>query len=259
MIAVFRLPSAGAATNFSPFIGTSNDIFGPPVSAAPNCWSERDVLIDTMTVHASVAPGVGRSHTQQVFVGAASTGGTCVVSGTNVSASAQVNALLSASATAGDANAHAVKSTPAGSPATAILNFTHWYEDQDDPTVCIFPFGNGSTNMGFSAGTPFIGFYGISFSATEGVRQTIMPASGTFFRIFFRYISAAGTTYTIDTRVNGSTIDTTTLPAATVGTFLSDDINVPVVAGDLVSFRINRTVGAGTTFIAYAQVYWRGA
>jgi hypothetical protein len=149
---------------------------------------------------------------------------------------------------------------PSGSPATATLHFTHLYEDQTDPTVNIFPWGDGATNItADGSATNFIGFYGLSFSATEALRQAIMPIAGTFERFFCRYVTSAGTTYNVEIRVNGAVIDTVTIAAATVGTLHAETISVPVVAGDLVSFRVLRTGGSGTGFVMYAQLLWRAA
>lgn len=250
-------PTSSTVTSFVALFGNASDIFGPPVSASPNCWIDRAMTVHRVGLHLSTAPAPG-TYTVQYFIGAVQTGTSAAISGSNTDQITDVDAAIPASGGATETFAHAWKITPSGTPAVSqSFNVTHVYEDDDDPAVNIFAWGNGSTNLTYPGSPTFIGFDGESFNATEQIRQAIMPAAGTFFRIRIRYITSAGTNYDIEVRKNGVTIDTTAIAGSATAVIVSDDINVPVVAGDLISFRINRTLGAGTTFIAYVQIYWR--
>lgn len=257
MITHYRLVSAGGASSFISLFGTAALNFGPPSSASVNGWIEKSILIDSLSIHASVAPGAGKSHVQQYFEGAVQKGNTVTLSDTNTDVTGAVNALIPASANATDTFAHAFKTSPSVGTAIATLLYTHLYKDIIDPNVSFFPWGDGSTNIVYPGSPTFMGFYARTFNATEGVNQTVMPSAGVFERAFLRYTTSAGTNYDIEIRVNGVLADTVTVVGVASGTLYAEAINVVVNAGDLVSFRINRTLGAGTAFIMWSTWQWR--
>jgi hypothetical protein len=159
---------------------------------------------------------------------------------------------------------HLLTPSEAGAPTSVDLNDAYRYlcgfPDED---IGLYGAGDEASNITLAATDRFLGFNGNGVSegtATESAVQVAWPLAGAFVFMGARIGVGAATTANVFLRKNG--VDTALgivgATGAAIATY-SDLINaVSVAAGDLVSFRYNRTGGAGTGISIGLIVGFRG-
>lgn len=141
----------------------------------------------------------------------------------------------------------------ANTPATSRGIFATEYQYLSDTSVSFYCAGSDLLSCSFNASNSFgtFNFINITAGTVEDVVQSPFPFTGTLRRIALAWSGlSAGTSALFVLRKNGvdtafSFTLTATAPTSNWQAVVDTVINVPVTAGDLLSWRIIRTAGAG--------------
>lgn len=214
------------------------------------------ITITEATIANQITAGAGNGQTLRFFSNNASSlttqYGTTVTQDNVASVRGTVNGAIPASPAApiNAQNGYQAVRANLGSPTFERHMFSFAYQNDETPELAYFGAGNPYINEVIGATIEYVGFNQTSPNTSSTNGQTVIPIPGTFRDIRINYTTSAGTTYTLDLMVNGSPAATFTLDPAPTRVNLDDlTTEVPVVIGDVVNWRITRTVGTGTAFI----------
>jgi hypothetical protein len=253
-------PSLSANQNWRSVFGGGRSTTGgtPGVTAnQSNSWLPRAVNVYRYNHIRGVATGVGNSFNLILYDGTTALATLAFDNADGTQDTLTSTVTLSAATSSAISEAHLFDHTQIGS-TSALGTTTLVYQDASEEDVSYYCAGDGTSSIGSVDGTTgrfiAIGGTGTTGSSTEAPVQMPIVQACTMKYAAVRYTTGtAGTDYNLEIRrvaTSGTGVvqDTIPLPAATTGALVIDStLAVTFSVGDLLSFRLIRTAGTGTT------------
>lgn len=256
MIHVQGHPSLSANQNWRSVFGGGRSTTGgtPGVTAnQSNAWLPRAIDVFVLNHIRGVATGVGNSFNLILYDGTTSLATLTVDNTDGTQDTANFSVTLSAAASGAISEAHLLDHTQTGA-TSALGTSTLVYQDDAADNISYYCAGDGTSAIASADGRFIaIGGAGTTGSTVEASVQMPILHTCTLKYAAARYITPATTDFRIEIRKvatsgTGVSQDTLELPANTSGGLVIDNaLNITLNIGDLLSFRMVRTAGAGTT------------